>query len=201
MHQQTTSHHARVCATPQWRTHCIHAHSTATTPNATRLSQTSTALLSLGTFCDNGCQATFNNNKVSIQRNNVELLQGYRNKQGLWAIDLHTNTRAIHEPIPLPISDRHHNRTQSTAFSTHCLFQPSALHVDGCHQPRFLYYMARPLNGKHTKIATEIHSNRKRPSRPGTQESMQHQTGAVRNTRLPKQGCRTMTESCICHHQ
>jgi hypothetical protein len=48
--------------------------------------------LSLGTFCDNGCQATFDNYKVS-----------YHNKQGLWAINLHTNTSAIHEPTPLLI--------------------------------------------------------------------------------------------------
>ena len=50
-----------------------------------------TNLLSVGTFCDNGCEATFDKSKVKITHNNKKILCGERNSKGLYQIDMANN--------------------------------------------------------------------------------------------------------------
>ena len=50
-----------------------------------------TNLLSVGTFCDNGCTAKFDRNNVKITQDKQEILCGERNSKGLYQIDMATN--------------------------------------------------------------------------------------------------------------
>ena len=50
-----------------------------------------TNLLSVGTFCDNGCKATFDKNNVKITHNKQDILCGERNSKGLYQIDMANN--------------------------------------------------------------------------------------------------------------
>ena len=47
----------------------------------------SASLLSIGQFCDNGCSAYFNKNKVYIIHNNTTILEGHRKtSNSMWVI-------------------------------------------------------------------------------------------------------------------
>ena len=73
------------------------------------------SLLSIWQFCDNGCSAYFNKNKVYIIHNNTKILEGHRkNSNGMWII-----------PVPIKSStattnlQNNKNKHRSTKFYQH----------------------------------------------------------------------------------
>lgn len=94
-------------------------------------------LLSIGKFCDAGCTATFNAQKVTVSHGNKLLLQGTRTGNGLWSIPMTTApAAAVHTIATLPTcnmqSSSHANFTihdatlrQTIKFLHLCLFSPT----------------------------------------------------------------------------
>ena len=56
------------------------------------------ALLSIGQFCDNGYEARFTKHSVTIQQGATIILQGQRDPNGLWVLDLETATTTTQPP-------------------------------------------------------------------------------------------------------
>jgi hypothetical protein len=53
---------------------------------------TNSALISIGQFCDNGYEAHFTQQNVTIQNDNVIVLTGTRDANGLWVLNLKNDT-------------------------------------------------------------------------------------------------------------
>lgn len=61
------------------------------------------SLISIGNFCDHGCEAVFTATDASIVKDGQTILKGYRNPNGLWILDLQQPTKRTQLPqLPEP---------------------------------------------------------------------------------------------------
>ena len=59
------------------------------------------ALISIGIFCDHGCDVHFQNHKVSVLYKGKEILQGPRDSQGLWRLEIPSDEQKVSWAHPL----------------------------------------------------------------------------------------------------
>ncbi len=55
------------------------------------------SLLSVGVLCDDGCEVKFQSDKVEVRKNNIVLLTGHRDDNGLWMVQLQKSNSITHQ--------------------------------------------------------------------------------------------------------
>jgi hypothetical protein len=82
------------------------------------------SLISVGKLCNHGCDALFSRHEVRINKDGNTILQGTRNSNGLWIMNL---TEGNNKPVPQVPIQQHIMAMASTTMQDHIQFLHAGL--------------------------------------------------------------------------
>jgi hypothetical protein len=108
---------------------------------------THSSLVSIGKLCDEGCEATFDKNKVVVSKDKMPVLTGTRDtRTGLWRFPMQTPQTPTdihtHQPTMCRCTTTTHRHMPNDTISACSGIQSSQIDLDYGHQARILHHLS-----------------------------------------------------------